>query len=172
MFFSPDALRTSSGSLKLALNGSKSLSKPKLDPEKERPLRSVLGAAPSSSSRALNESSESREDLERNGDCSCSENSRGSREILGAKLINGRDFTGLTTRPWTFLLLGYPMFIIFFSVDILIIYKWLSLAKPTRDTGFVYCACRQMRCTGGSYERASSTTITPDRAAQSVLSSS
>jgi hypothetical protein len=92
MLFSPDALRTSSGSLKLALNGSKSLSKPKLDPEKERPLCSVLGAAPSSSSRALNESSESREDLERNGDCSWSENSRGSREILGAKLINGRDY--------------------------------------------------------------------------------
>jgi hypothetical protein len=36
--FSPLALRTSSDSLKLALNGNKSLSNPNIDPERERAL--------------------------------------------------------------------------------------------------------------------------------------
>jgi hypothetical protein len=61
---------------------------------------------------------------------------------------------GLPPRPWTFLLLGYPMFIIIFSVNILIMYKWLSLAKPTRDTGFVYCAnLPSDEVHSGSYEQ-------------------
>jgi hypothetical protein len=75
MFFSPMTLLFSSGSLKLVLNGNRSLSKPKPDMENERALCNALGAAPSSSSRALNESSESWEDLERRGDNSCPENS-------------------------------------------------------------------------------------------------
>jgi hypothetical protein len=68
-------LLTSSGSLKLALNGSRSLSNPKLDTEKERPLCRVAGAALPDSSRAVKESSESWEDLERNDDSSWSEDS-------------------------------------------------------------------------------------------------
>jgi hypothetical protein len=85
IFLSPLTLRTSSVSLRLALNGKKSLSRPKLDPEKDRPRCSGLGAVPSSSSRAVNESSESLEDLERNDVSSCS-GSEG-RESFGGKLI-------------------------------------------------------------------------------------
>lgn len=59
MLFSATTLLTSSGSLKLAVNGKRSLSKLKLDIENERPLCRAGGAIPSSSSRALKESSES-----------------------------------------------------------------------------------------------------------------
>ena len=89
ILFSATALLTSSGSLKLAVNGNRSLSKLKLDIETERPLCRVEGAVPSSSSRALKESSESLEDLERSGTSnSCSGRDRESAcWPLGDKLI-------------------------------------------------------------------------------------
>ena len=91
-------LRTSSDSLRLALNGSRSLSRRKLDPDRERPRCSALDAVPSSNSRALSESSESLEDLERSGDRSWSVNRWGSRESLGGKRIKVQDFTGIDNR--------------------------------------------------------------------------
>jgi hypothetical protein len=102
ILFSPLALRTSSGSLTLALNGNRSLSKRKLDPDRERPLCSPLGVAPSSNSRALNESSESWENLERSGDNSSSADRWGSRKSLGDRLIKLGDFSGLVKRRGVF----------------------------------------------------------------------
>ncbi len=101
ILFSPLALRTSSGSLTLALNGNRSLSKRKLDPDRERPC-SPLGVAPSSNSRALNESSESWEDLERSGDNSSSADRWGSRKSLGDRLIKLGDFSRLVKRRGVF----------------------------------------------------------------------
>ena len=74
ILLSPETLLTSSVSLKLAVNGNRSLSNPKLDTEKDRPLCPVEVGRPCSS-RAVNESSESWEDLECNDDRSCSGNS-------------------------------------------------------------------------------------------------
>lgn len=105
------ALLTSSGSLRLAVNGKRSLSKLKLDMENERSLCRAEGAIPSSSSRALKESSESLEDLDG------SENSCGGRGSafwpLGDKLIE----KAISKETFRFCLTLVHIFILLFKYN-------------------------------------------------------